>query len=145
MLICFTANPATGQSEEISKRLEKSQKTTTAADGSLIKQTNIAVKGIKQKTRMISMDFNADQFRSLTAKKDENLEIQIPGIDELPIELELVPVIITSADFNVSNLADKNQTQAIIDQSTFYRGKIKGDDSSLASLSFVNNQPSPCT
>ncbi|MCF0056141.1 M12 family metallo-peptidase [Dyadobacter sp. CY356] len=140
MLTCLTANLAIAQSVEMLKQLENPQKTILAENSFLSKKVNASFKEIKQNTRLISLDFNADYFLSLTAKKNENLNIQIPGIDEIPIELELVPVIITSADFNVSNLADKSQTQAIIDQSTFYRGKIKGDDSSLASLSFINNE-----
>ncbi len=88
----------------------------------------------------MSLNFNLSQFRNLTAKKDKSLEVEIPGIEDLSIELELAPVTITSDDFTVSNLADKSQTEAIIDQSVFYRGKVKGDEKSLASLSLINNE-----
>ncbi|GLU53629.1 M12 family metallo-peptidase [Dyadobacter frigoris] len=140
MLICCTVNLAAAQSEQMSKKLETPKSAITVQNTFLTKNSNAQLKGTKQNTRLVSLNFNANQFRNLTTKRDKALEIEIPGIGDLPIELELAPVTITSTDFNISNITDKNQTQKIIDQSTFYRGKIKGDSSSLASLSFVNNE-----
>ncbi len=136
MLICFTASLVVAQSGQILKKLER-PKDISATNSVLTKTSNAQLKGINQNFRLVSLNFSADQFRNLI---DKNLEIEIPGIEDLPVELELHQVTITSSDFTISNLTDKNQTEAIIDQSVFYRGKIKGDENSLASLSFINNE-----
>ncbi|MEO6685458.1 MAG: M12 family metallo-peptidase, partial [Dyadobacter sp.] len=121
------------------KKLER-PKDISATNSALTKTSNAQLKGINQNFHIVSLNFSADQFRNLTDKKDKTLEIEIPGIEDLPVELELHQVKITSSDFTISDLTDKSLTEAIIDQSLFYRGKIKGDENSLASLSFINNE-----
>ncbi|MFC6196184.1 M12 family metallo-peptidase [Dyadobacter subterraneus] len=133
-------NLALAQSVKISKEREQPISDISASKTFLTKNSTTQLKGIQQNPRLISLSFNVNLFRDLTAKKEQSLEIEIPGIEDLPIELELAPIIITSSDFNITNTTDKNQTQAILDQSKFYRGKIKGDEHSLASLSLVNNE-----
>jgi hypothetical protein len=140
MLIFFTGHQVTAQSGQTLKEFERPEEVKEAKNYFLTKKSNTQLKEIVSNTRLVSMNFNADLFRNFTSKKDGTLEIEIPGFENLPIELELAPVTITSADFNVTQIPDKLVTQEIIDKSVFYRGHVKGDARSLASLSFVNNE-----
>jgi hypothetical protein len=140
MLILFAGHQVTAQSKKPLKELEQPKTSIELQTPFLTKNTEIQLIGMKQNTRSVSLNFNAGLFRNLTSKKDEMLEIKIPSIGDVPIKLELAPVTITSLDFNVTHIPDKILTQAIIDESVFYRGKIKGDVNSLASLSFINNE-----
>src|SRR4051794_5097284 len=109
MLICFNANLIVAQSEEKSRKLDRPKNGISVENSFLTKISTTQLKGIKQNNRLVSLNFNASQFRNLTAKKYRSLEVEIPGIEDLSIELDLAPVTITSDDFTVSNLADKSQ------------------------------------
>lgn len=140
ILVFLFGHQVTAQSGQTLKELERPEKVKEIQNAFLTKNTNAQLKGTVQNTRLVSLNFNADLFRSLTSKKDEMLEIEIPDIGNLPIKLELTPVTITSADFSMTHIPDKILTQTIIDKSVFYRGHVKGNANSLASLSFINNE-----
>jgi hypothetical protein len=139
ILLLLMMDQASAQLGPLSKKPESPIRTKEIQNSFLTKKTDAQLKGISQDTRLVSLTFHAALFRDLTANKDQSLQIGIPGAGDLPIALELEPVTITSADFNLSGTPDQNQT-ALLDQSLFYRGKVKGDAGSLASLSFVNHE-----
>ena len=96
--------------------------------------------GLKQDSRQISLTLDYKRLKELTRDKSAILELIIPGTDETPLELELHPVSIMTPDIDFKNTFDSQQVENLIQESSFYRGIVKGNDKSLVSLSIVNNE-----
>ena len=98
--------------------------------------------GLKQHSKQLLLTLDFKRLKELTKEKGEILELTIPGIDETLLELELHSVSIMAPDIDFKNTFDIQQAESLIQESSFYRGIIKGNDKSLVALSIVNEEVS---
>ncbi len=79
---------------------------------------------------------NKSSIAKIVANKPENIGIEIPYQGEM-IALQLYRVNLFSEDFHV----DSNKSQSILyNKGVYYRGVVKGDENSVVSFNFFNDE-----
>ena len=92
----------------------------------------------KELTDYQVLEVPAKTVKNLNPKSTPQLSLKIPLYDEQEIEIELVEVKILADDFVVRTSSSQGPQEVEI--GTFYRGVIKGEKGSLASLSIQNGR-----
>ena len=84
------------------------------------------------------LDLQTNVQRSISKKNPQALEIKIPYIENIPIELELAEVDIFGHDFAVKTAS--SITPVEVNHGRYYRGVIKGEKNGFASLSVFEGE-----
>jgi len=86
-------------------------------------------------TKASVMQIDYLELKKLTESKSENIILNIPLNEKENMVLELTKVNILSPDFKVVELSNKRIQQVQYTPGTFYRGRIKNHEGSIASIS----------
>lgn len=90
-----------------------------------------------KKVNVLKLD--KSKLNSLISHKYENIVLKIPRDKEGIWELELTKVKVLSDDFKVAVISQNDTKFVNYHSESYYQGKIKDDDHSLAAFSFFEN------
>jgi hypothetical protein len=87
-----------------------------------------------------ALQLNSQKLSSLKSQASQHLSLALPFENEM-MTFEMEKVTITSDNFSVIEALPNNERRTVnYSGAVFYQGKIKGEASSFASISFVGDQ-----
>lgn len=84
------------------------------------------------------LNLNTEALTKTLKEAPEVITLSLPSFEKSKLELELVKVNIFRDDFSVIESDTRKPTE--VDLGTHYRGIIKGEEHSIAAISFQNNE-----
>lgn len=90
--------------------------------------------------QLTQFHINAPKLAALYESAPTTLALSIPQMNGNPIELELARVEILAPEFKIGTLGDNPQNALPVSQGLHYRGILKGNPQSIASLSVFDDQ-----
>ncbi len=86
----------------------------------------------------VMLNLNSQNLKNVLSAGDKNIEFNIPMDNAASMTLELTRAYVTTKDFEMVDLSTGRETK-IKDEGLYYRGIIKGDNTSLATISIFKN------
>lgn len=96
-----------------------------------------ALNGFVSKASFLKID--AQRLREINRSKPGNMTFKVPGPDGNIIEAELVRVELLKEDFRIKLISAGSETLQRFEGGLFYSGIIKGDETSIVSVSIFND------
>jgi len=84
------------------------------------------------------LQLSESNLNNIFSSRDENIEFNIPDGGPQGMVLELTKAAVTGKDFQMKDLSTGRETK-VQDEGLYYRGIIKGDNTSLATISIFHN------
>ncbi len=81
-----------------------------------------------------------DALNSVITDEPATMELEIPSVNNSTVILQLAEVNILTSDFNVGTKSSSGTKGFNYKAGVFYRGIIKGDENSTATISFFQNE-----
>ena len=85
-----------------------------------------------------ALQLSGSELNNILSSRADNVEFNIPDGSADGMNLELTKATVTGRDFEMIDLSTGRETK-VKDEGLYYRGIIKGDNSSMASISIFHN------
>jgi hypothetical protein len=88
----------------------------------------------------LNLDIDKNIFKKIADNPPASLTLPVPMGNGLVLNLELARVNITAPNFKVTSSNGNSIKNEIYKEGLYYRGIVKGDNSSLVSINFIDNE-----